>query len=37
LKYDHYGDNNKISTMNGDMDMRATVAVMDRNIQIIGV
>jgi len=37
LKYDHYGDDSKVSSNNGDMDMRATVAVMDRNIQIIGV
>jgi len=35
LKYDHYGDDSKVSSNNGDMDMRATVAVMDRNIQII--
>lgn len=36
LLYDHYGDPGRVATINGDMDMRSTVAVLDRNIKIIG-
>lgn len=37
LAYDHYGDTSRITGINGDLDMRATVALMTRNIQVVGV
>lgn len=37
LVYDHYGSASRISSINGDLDMRATVGLLDRNIQIKSV
>ena len=37
LQFDHYGNSSYLQTMNGGMDMRATVALLDRNIKFIGV
>lgn len=32
LEHDHYGSINRITSINGDLDMRATIAIMDRDI-----